>query len=300
MRDETRSALLIALGGFVMLSLGDIIVKSMAGGWAGSAIAALRYTIGAVGLAVLVAVRHGRAGFVCPRPWLQIGRGFGVAVATLGFFMGVMVMPLADASAIVFTSPIWTLIFSMLFLGERPSAKTLAAIVLAFAGVIAILRPNVMELGLGAFWPLVAALGMSMLILLNRKAAGLAPGLVMQFLVAAFGAPFLLLAAIAGHHAGAPGMVAGTPDWTIVARSAIVAVTATIGHWAIYSATTRASAATVAPMTYVQLLVALAAGIALFGDIPDWPMLLGAGLIVGAGLLLWSAQAKPAVIETPD
>lgn len=102
---QTRAAILIALAGFGSLSCGDAIVKSMAGAWPGSAVSALRYCFGAAGLTVFIALRHGRAGFVLPRPALQFGRAGAVSIATLCFFMGVMAMPLADATAIQFTSP---------------------------------------------------------------------------------------------------------------------------------------------------------------------------------------------------
>ena len=70
-----RKALLIALAGFFLLSVGDAVVKTMAGQWSGSGIALLRYSIGAIGLAVYVRLAYGRAAFRLPRPWLQAGRG---------------------------------------------------------------------------------------------------------------------------------------------------------------------------------------------------------------------------------
>jgi drug/metabolite transporter (DMT)-like permease len=84
----------------------------------------------------------------------------------------------------------------------------------------------------------------------------------------------------------------GVPDWTIVARCAIVAVTASFAHWLIFMGTTRVSAAEIAPMTYVQLLIAMALGIAIFGDWPDLTSLVGSAIIIGAGLFLW--HQKPA------
>jgi drug/metabolite transporter (DMT)-like permease len=51
-------------------------------------------------------------GLRLPRPWLQFGRGAAVALATICFFLGVMAMPLADATAIQFTSPILTAMLS--------------------------------------------------------------------------------------------------------------------------------------------------------------------------------------------
>ena len=129
---RTRTALLIALAGFFSLSIGDAIVKSMAGEWPGTAVSALRYCFGALGLALILAWRLGRAGFVLPRAWLQFGRGAAVSVATICFFMAVMAMPLADATAIQFTSPIITALLSPLVLRERTTSATFFATLLAF------------------------------------------------------------------------------------------------------------------------------------------------------------------------
>jgi drug/metabolite transporter (DMT)-like permease len=213
-----------------------------------------------------------------------------------------MAMPLADATAIQFTSPMLTGILSALVLGERAPRAVWGATALAFAGVLIVLRPNVLDLGPAAFWPLGAALGMAWLMIFNRKAAGAAPALAMQFLLAAVAAPLLLAAATLLHLTGAPQFHIGMPSLEVALKCAAVAVLATSGHLLIYMATVRASAALVAPMTYFQLIVALALGWAWFGNAPDWPMLGGAALIIAGGLLLWRSQ-KPAaalVPETPD
>lgn len=283
-------SLLLAAAGFSILSVGDAIVKSMAGDWPAPAVSALRYAFGAIGLAAAVALHHGRAGFVLPRPWLQFGRGAAVALATICFFLGVMAMPLADATAILFTSPILTALLSALVLGERAPRAAWGAIALAFAGVLIVLRPNLAEVGAAAFYPIGAAVGMAWLMILNRKAAGDAPVLVMQLLLALFAAPLLIAAAALLALSGAPQFAIPWPSMDVVAKCLTVAFTATCGHLLIYSATIRASAALVAPMTYVQLLVAAGLGWAWFGDRPDATGFAGAALIVGGGLWLWRSQ----------
>jgi drug/metabolite transporter (DMT)-like permease len=297
---NARSALLLALGGFVSLSIGDAVVKSMAGAWPGTAVAALRYSFGALALAGIVAAVHGRAGFRVPRPGLQFGRGAAVALATICFFMGVMAIPLADATAIQFTSPMLTGLLSVLVLGERAPRAVWGATLLAFAGVLIVLRPNLLVLGPAAFWPLGAAFGMAWLMIFNRKAAGLAPAVAMQLLLAMIAAPLLIAAALLGHLSGAPHFHIPAPDALVVLKCAAVAVFATFGHLLIYAATVRASAAVVAPMTYVQLVVAMALGWAWFGNAPDLPVLGGTALIVGGGLLLWRSQRPRDVPEAPD
>jgi drug/metabolite transporter (DMT)-like permease len=284
---HARHALLIALGGFLSLAFGDALVKSMAGDWPAPAVSALRYSFGLAGLTLYVALRHGRAGFVMPMPGVQLGRGAAVALATLCFFLGVMAMPLADATAIQFTSPILTALLAPLVLGERTRPATWAATLLAFAGVLIVLRPNLLEIGPAALFPLGAAFGMSWLMMLNRKSAGAAPVMVMQFLVAAIAAPMLIAAAATLHMAG---LEIGRPGPDVVLKCLAVACLATAGHSLIFAAAERASASTVAPMTYVQLIVAAGLGWIWFGERPDAATFGGAALIIAGGLLLWRSQ----------
>lgn len=279
--------MLYALAGFALLSCGDAVVKSTAGAWAPTAIAALRYVIGAVGLGVLLALREGRRAFVLPHPAVQLLRGAAVALSTVAFFSSIFVMPLAAATALTFTQPMFTALLAALFLGEPARRQTWIASVVAFAGVLIVLRPNLAEAGWAAVLPLISAFGMSALMIGNRRVAGAASPLAMQFAVAAIAAPLLVLAAWLGTFTAIPALSFGMPDWTVVARAAIVACTASTAHWLVFLATTRAGAATIAPMTYVQLIIATAIGWAFFANAPDLLTLLGGAIIIAAGLYLW-------------
>jgi drug/metabolite transporter (DMT)-like permease len=178
------------------------------------------------------------------------------------------------------------------------------ATLLAFAGVMVVLRPNLLALGAVALYPLGAAFGMSWLMMLNRKAAGAAPVMVMQFLLAAAAAPLLVAAAALLGASGGSVFAIDAPSLEVVLKCLFVAVSATTGHSLIFAAALRANAASVAPMTYVQLLVAAGIGWAWFGEAPDFATFAGAALIIAGGLWLWRAQketaAPPAVAETPD
>lgn len=287
MRQNDSHGLLFALGGFALLTVGDTVIKTIAGAWPGTAVALTRYAIGVALLGTLLWRREGRAGFRLTRWRWQVLRGFGVAMATVAFFSALFVMPLAEATSIQFTSPILTALLATPILGERLRPISLVAMLLAFAGVVIVLRPGFAELGVVALLPLLAAFGMSLLMLGNRAVAGSGSPLAMQFAVAALALPVLGAVALAGHFSGLPQYRIGLPDWTIVARCALVACTASTAHWLIYLGTERTGAARVAPMTYVQLLLALGLGWALFGDRPDPIALAGAAVIIAAGLLLW-------------
>jgi drug/metabolite transporter (DMT)-like permease len=217
-------------------------------------------------------------------------------MATLGFFSAVFVMPLAEATAISFTSPMLTAVLAPLLLREKLQRSSIAALIVAFGGVLVILRPSLADLGLAALLPLMAALGMSLLMIGNRAVAGSGSSLAMQATVATLAVPVLAAATVAGHLSGLPELHVSVPDRSVVARCALVAVTASFAHWLVFLGTERASAARVAPMTYVQLLTAQSLGWALFSEPPDGLTLVGAAIIVSAGLWLWwSGRVKEPV-----
>ena len=286
--DNLRTGLLIGLVGFAALSMGDGIVKSMSGDWPGTAVAALRYCLGAMGLGLLLLITKGKSAFHLPKPKMQLLRGFAVALATVAFFSSIFLMPLATATSIQFTSPMMTAVLSALFLGERISRTTIIATVIAFAGVMVVLRPRFGDLGWTAILPILAALGMALLMIGNRAVSDSGSVLLMQFWVAAFASPILLSVAVIGHFSGVSALHVDWPHWSVIARCAFVAVTATTSHMLVYMATMRASAANVAPMVYIQLLVAVVIGMVFYNDWPDAISLIGAAMIIGAGIWLWS------------
>ena len=145
---------------------------------------------------------HGRAGFRVPRPACIRARR-GVALAPICFLMGLW-LSRSPSTAIQFTSPMLTGLLSVLVLGERAPRAVWGATLLAFAGVLIVLRPNLLALGPAAFWPLGAAFGMAWLMIFNRKAAGLAPAVAMQLLLAMMAAALLIAAALLAHLSGAP------------------------------------------------------------------------------------------------
>jgi len=289
MQQNTRTGLLYALAGFALLSCGDAVIKTIAGQWSPVAVAALRFTMGAAGLSALLAWQEGPRAFRPTHPWLQLGRGFCMSMATIFFFSGIFVMPLAEATALIFVSPIIIAVLSGPLLGEKVPRATWIASALAFVGVIVVLRPNLAEVGWAALLPLGAASFFALMVIANRASAGQGSALSMQVFVAGWAAPILIGAATLGAVSGAERLAVGWPEWSVIARCAVVAVTASTAHWLIYQGTMRAGASSIAPTTYIQLLVAVIIGWWWFGDAPDAMTLVGAAIIIAAGLYLWRA-----------
>lgn len=288
MQQSDRAGLLFALAGFTTLSLGDAIIKGMAEMWPPTAMAATRYVLGMVGLATILVSRQGwRALWPMPKPHLQWIRGLSVACSSIAMFTAVWLMPLADATSVTFTQPMITALLAALLLGERLRPAALVATLVAFAGVLVVLRPNFASLGLLALLPLAAAVSLSTLVIANRAAAGAAGVLAMQVYISVTASILLVTVTAIGHFSGVPRFAMHWPAWHVFARCAFIAVSASLAHWLIYLGTMRAGAATVSPMIYGQLLGAVVLGWVFFGEVPDMVTLVGAAIIVGSGLYLW-------------
>lgn len=279
--------LAFALSGFALLSFGDAVVKSLHGAWLGPAFAMLRYAIALMGLTLWIWFHQGRAGFACPRPWVQLGRGASVSFSAGCFFAGLQFLPLAEMTAIQFTSPMIVALLSALILKERATPAVWISSATAMLGVLLVVRPGGGGLGWAVLLPLGGAFGLATMMIFNRMAAGQATVLQMQWLISLFATPLLFIFVVIGHYSGLPELHVGVPSGMVVAKASLIACSATLAHTLIYLATTRASAAQTAPAMYGQLLMALVLGYVWFGAVPDGVALAGAALIVGSGLHLW-------------
>lgn len=117
---ENRSGLLYALAGFAVLSMGDGVIKSMAGEWSPVAISALRFTLAAVALGLMAFYLEGAKVLREMWRWPQAGRGLALAISSTIFFTSLFLLPLATATAINFTSPMFTGLFAAVW--RAPSA----------------------------------------------------------------------------------------------------------------------------------------------------------------------------------
>jgi len=292
MQQSDRAGLLYALAGFCTLSIGDAIVKGMAGQWPAPAMAATRYLVGTVLLAFLLWRQEGVAAIALPRDKLQWLRGIAISTSAIGMFFAVWLMPLSTATTIAFTQPMITAVLATFILGERSRSSTWIATLIAFVGVFVVLRPNFASAGSGSLFPLMGATGMAVTIIANRSVTGRASVLAMQYYMSVTAMIFLICVTIAAHFSGIETFRLTWPNWSIIARCAFMGVSATVAQMLIYMGTVKAGAGTIAPMTYGQLLMAVLFGWFFFGDKPDAMALVGAAIIIGAGLYLWHAGRK--------
>ena len=200
-------------------------------------------------------------------------------ISSLFFVLGVAAVPLADAAAILFTSPFFVLVMSVLFLGERVGPHRWASVVVGFLGMLIILQPGAGTVSVGGWFVVAAAIVFAGFQILTRRIGDRDPPLKMVVWTMVLGAA--VMSAIIPF-------VWVTPDargWLLLVASGVVSA---LGHGCFAIAFVRAQASAIAPLIYTQLIWATVLGFFLFGDLPGLLTLVGAAIIVGAGLyVIW-------------
>ncbi len=208
---------------------------------------------------------------------LQVVRSILLLATTVLFFFGVRLLPLAEASAIMFTSPILLSILAIPFLGEKVGPYRWAAIFVAFLGALVVVRPGTGVMGVGALFLLGCSFCNAFYQLITRKLRGTDEARTTLLYTA--------LAGTVGTSLAVP--LVWTPiaagDWPLFAA---LGVFGCLGHFTLIKAFQSAPATVVAPFSYASIIWAILYGFLFFGDLPDFWTLVGASIIAAGGLYI--------------
>jgi len=209
------------------------------------------------------------------RPAFQLLRGVALLLSSLLFITGLRFLPIAEASATGFVSPLFVTALSMLFLGEIVGLRRWLATVVGLIGVVVILRPGTSAFHPAVFFPLVSALAWACTLIMTRMMSGREH--------AATTMTYSSIAGVAILSALIP-LVWVAPSWHDILFGVLVGVASTAGQWIVVLAFRYADASVLAPFSYTQLLWVSILGFLVFGEVPDVWTVTGAIFIVASGL----------------
>ncbi len=262
----------------------DGIAKHLSASYAVGQIVWARYFFHLALLLPLVLWRHGLRSLNPPRPGLQILRGGLMLGATILFFASIALIPLADATALVFISPLVVTALSPWLLSERVGARRWAAVAVGFLGACIIIRPGSGLLDWGGLLAVAAGVVYACFLILTRKLAGSAPAAVTLAHTALVGA--LVMSLALPLYWTAPGPA----DLGLMAAMGLIAA---VAHFFLIRAYDHAPASLLAPYSYSEIVMATAIGFAVFGDFPDAWTWCGIAVIVASGIYV-SLRARRA------
>jgi len=235
--------------------------------------------------AVLLLVHRGRLSAVARtrHPVRQLLRGVLLAGQVCMIVQSFASLGLTTTHAVFSSFTLLVAVGSWLFLGERVSPARWAAIAIGFAGVLVILRPGVQVLEPMALLPLAGAMTFASYQLLTRTVANDdAPAT--SFLYTGLGGA-LVMTCIGPFYWEHPGL----DDWLWLG---VVSASSMLGHYLLIQALRHAEASAIQPLIYLQLVVATTVGVVAFDEALDGVTLLGAAMVVGAGLFTLRAGRR--------
>jgi len=214
---------------------------------------------------------------------LQLLRSAFMLGATTFYFAGVQFLPLTEANAINFMTPILVVILAQPILGERAGPKRWLGVAIGFVGALIIIRPGSGLIDFAAGLMILSALCNACYQLSTRRLGTVDDPLTT-----------LLYTALVGSI-GASLVVPFTWEpmesdgWLLMI---LIGAFALIGHFALIKAYRLAEAPTIAPFGYSILLWSAAFGYVVFDQLPDIWTVLGAGIIVIGGITILRARSE--------
>ncbi|WP_181167734.1 MULTISPECIES: DMT family transporter [unclassified Mesorhizobium] len=311
MRNRMVLGMLSLCLGVLVFSLQDPLVKAVSGGYPVTEVMAIRAVVALPILNVLVHADVGLRAILSRRFGVLTMRAFIQFTSYTMYYLAIAALPLADAVALYFMAPLCIMVLAGPYLGERVSWQTLATVLIGLLGVVVMLRP-----GAGLFdWAALLSLGSAVLYgfsqLMARKIGDTESSTVMAFYQngaylagAALVASLFWLAGI--NHAAHPSLEflvrpwlwPTLPDFLKMAACGFVA---SAGMILLSQAYRMAPANRVATFEYTGILWSPLWGFLFFAEVPRSTTVIGAALIIGAGLLaLNTGRRKLPVLVAAD
>ena len=297
--------ILCVVGAVWTFSTQDAAIKWLSGDYPLHQILFIRSIIAlAVTVAVIIPLEGGYHNLRTDRFGMHLLRGMTVVAANMAFFTGIASLPLAEATAILFVSPLFITVFSVLFLSEQVGARRWAAVFIGLAGVLVVMRPGGATFQYAAILPLIAAVCYALLQIMTRKLGFTEKASTMAFYIhltffAFSGAIGLVFGD--GRYAGTgianvdflmrAWIWPGQQDTLIICA---IGIMASIGGYLISQGYRLSPANIAAPFEYAALPMGVFWSIFLWGHWPDGWSWLGIALVAWAGLYVFYRETMPA------
>lgn len=291
---------LCAIGASAAFTMNDMAVKALSGDYALHQVILIRSALALIAtLAVIMPLTGGWSQIRTARPLLHLLRGAFVVGANVAFFTALAAMPLAEATAIFFVSPLILAVLSVVVLGETVGPRRWLAIGAGFIGVVIIIRPGGETFAPVSLLPLVAAACYACTHILTRRLGLRESAATLAFYIQITFCIFSLTVGLAlgdgrldtGDRGAALTFLTRAWVWPPLADWPVFLLAglgSALGGLLISQAYRLCEAALVGSLEYIALPMAILWGFAVFGEWPAPAAWSGIALILAAGLyMIW-------------
>ena len=204
------------------------------------------------------------------------------------WFFALTLIPLAQVVALEFTSPLWVLVLSPLFLGERLTRLRVIAAIFGFIGVLIVARPSPETINIGMISAAVAAIGFAGTMILTKRLTRTQSLTCILFWMTAMQAVLGIFCAGYDGDIALPSLV--SVPWLI-----LIGLAGLCAHFCLTKALTLAPATVIVPVDFLRLPVIAIIGLTVYAEPLDIFVILGAIIIFGANYAnIWAETRKSA------
>lgn len=196
-------------------------------------------------------------------------------VGQFAWFYALGLLPLVLVTSLNATVPLWGAILAIVYLKEKVTFQRLAVIVLAFAGVLIILRPGSVPIHHAAVVSLIGAMGYAGAMILAKQLTLKDSAMTVVFWMMLLQLPMAAFFSLAVQEWTWPG-------WGDLLPIAVVGGTGVLAHFAMATGLHKADATIAMPVTYIQFPLVAALGYFLYAEVPTVYTAMGTALIVAA------------------
>ncbi|MEJ0011080.1 MAG: DMT family transporter [Bauldia sp.] len=273
----------LMVGAIALFSLNDALAKWLAANYQAPQMLFFR-SIPAL-LLLLPSIRKlgWRSLIDVERPWLQAMRAAIGAIETMLFYWAVQKLPLADAMTYYLAGPIYVTVMAALFLHEKVGWRRWTAVLVGFLGVVIALGPSALSFGWSALIALTGSIIYSIFLVTTRVVRGTPDSVLAAWQVTAG----LIFGGIVSPFVWVP--VAHWYDGGLMALLGVAALLAILG---VNRSLAVAPASVVVPYQYTMIVWAVIFGYFVFGNVPSVQTLVGAAIIIGAGLFIFFREQQ--------
>ena len=276
--------ILLMLLAILIFTLMDALAKSLVARYPTLQVVWARFA-GQTAIVVLILSRNITPYLRARHPGLQFWRSVFQFGASFLFFTSLNYIGLAEATAIADLNPVLITLGAALFLGEKIGPRRAAGIAVALVGAMIIIRPGSAVFSLAALLPLGCGMCFAAYALVTRAVGATESVWTSLLYTALFGT---IVTSVTLPWVWQPVTAGDIPAFVIIGLMGAAAQLCLIRSF------TLVEASVVAPFSYVGLILAMGWGWLFFGALPDGWSILGALVIVGAGLYVWHRETQVA------
>ena len=252
------------------------IVRHLGSDMSAPQAAFIRYGFGVM-LMLPVLMRLRARELISPRMGMHAVRGLVHGIGVMLWFYAMARIPIAEVTALSYTTPIFVTIGAAWFLGERIRFRRIAAVLLSILGVLVIVRPGIVAVELGTLAQIAASM------LIAKRMTDTESTAVIVALMAVFVTLTLLPFALVSWRTPTPEELA----WLFA-----TALLATLGHLTLTQAFRAAEITVTQPVSFLQLVWAALLGLYVFGEAIDFWTMVGALIIIASATYIAHREAS--------